>query len=260
MHEMMLRAVQATLRACVCVACTASLKLRLQSFCQQGRQPSTMAAPEDPLAQTFDLLVLGTGLQECLLAAAAARAGQRVLHLDSFDYYGGESAAFPLHLLPDVAKQHAAHSSPTGDKRLDALGAVMNCSGPTAGRSVPWLGTTEAAPAIDASNACVASDAGSGDCLPGPDLSRQWPIRYHGVAGVPEHLRSAARRVTVDLLPNLTLCRGGTIDALVDSGVANYMEFVVLQACYCVHTSSRGGGVNPTLQPQQWDVYKVGAP
>jgi len=219
-----------------------------------------MSAPEDPLAQTFDLLVLGTGLQECLLAAAAARAGQKVLHLDSFDYYGGESAAFPLHLLPDIAKQHAAHSSPTGDKQIDASRAVGSCSGPTAGRNAPGLGTTGAAPAINASDAGVASDAGSRGSLPGPDLCRQWPIRYHGVAGIPEHLRSAARRVTVDLLPGLTLCRGGTIDALVDSGVANYMEFVVLQACYCVHASSLGGDTSPASQPQQWDVYKVGAP
>lgn len=43
-----------------------------------------------------DVVVLGTGLCESICAAAFARAGQRVLHLDSADSYGGAWRSLPL--------------------------------------------------------------------------------------------------------------------------------------------------------------------
>ncbi|KAK6533272.1 Rab proteins geranylgeranyltransferase component A [Orbilia ellipsospora] len=43
---------------------------------------------------TWDAVIVGTGLRESLLAAALARAGKRVLHLDKNPYYGDEYAAF----------------------------------------------------------------------------------------------------------------------------------------------------------------------
>ena len=44
----------------------------------------------------YDLIIEGTGLIESIVACAAARCGRRVLHLDSNDYYGCNSASFPL--------------------------------------------------------------------------------------------------------------------------------------------------------------------
>lgn len=45
----------------------------------------------EPLAQTeYDVVILGTGLPESILAAALALAGSRVLHLDPSDSYGGD--------------------------------------------------------------------------------------------------------------------------------------------------------------------------
>jgi len=48
----------------------------------------------DSLPEAFDLVVVGTGLVESMVAAAAARLGHTVLHLDTRDYYGGDWAAF----------------------------------------------------------------------------------------------------------------------------------------------------------------------
>ena len=42
------------------------------------------------LPDRFDVVVLGTGLTESIIAAAASRAGKTVLHLDSKNYYGSE--------------------------------------------------------------------------------------------------------------------------------------------------------------------------
>ena len=44
----------------------------------------------------YDLIVDGTGLVESIVACAASRSGKSVLHLDSNDYYGCNSASFPL--------------------------------------------------------------------------------------------------------------------------------------------------------------------
>jgi RAB protein geranylgeranyltransferase component A len=42
----------------------------------------------------FDAIILGTGFTQTIVAAALAREGKTVLHLDENDYYGGESGAF----------------------------------------------------------------------------------------------------------------------------------------------------------------------
>ncbi|XP_048214029.1 rab proteins geranylgeranyltransferase component A 2 [Perognathus longimembris pacificus] len=48
----------------------------------------------DRLPTEFDVVIIGTGLPESILAAACSRSGQRVLHIDSRSYYGGNWASF----------------------------------------------------------------------------------------------------------------------------------------------------------------------
>ena len=43
------------------------------------------------MSTQFDVVVLGTGMVESIVAAAAARQGHSVLHLDNARYYGGQS-------------------------------------------------------------------------------------------------------------------------------------------------------------------------
>jgi GDP dissociation inhibitor len=44
----------------------------------------------------YDLIIDGTGLVASIVACAASRSGKAVLHIDSNDYYGCNSASFPL--------------------------------------------------------------------------------------------------------------------------------------------------------------------
>ncbi|KAL1410388.1 hypothetical protein Q8F55_004398 [Vanrija albida] len=44
----------------------------------------------------YDVIVLGTGLAESIAAAALAKAGKSVLHLDGNEYYGGDEASLTL--------------------------------------------------------------------------------------------------------------------------------------------------------------------
>ena len=48
------------------------------------------------LPDRFDVIVVGTGMVQSVLAAAAARQGHSVLHLDTARYYGADWAAFTL--------------------------------------------------------------------------------------------------------------------------------------------------------------------
>lgn len=47
----------------------------------------------------FDVIVLGTGLKECILSALMSLQGKKVLHMDSNDFYGNEEASPNLKTL-----------------------------------------------------------------------------------------------------------------------------------------------------------------
>ena len=49
----------------------------------------------------YDTIVLGTGLTTSILAAALAKAGQRVLHVDRHEYYG---SLLSSHTLDDITR------------------------------------------------------------------------------------------------------------------------------------------------------------
>lgn len=45
------------------------------------------------MEDTYDAIILGTGLKECVLAGLLGVAGKKILHMDRNKYYGGESAS-----------------------------------------------------------------------------------------------------------------------------------------------------------------------
>ncbi|XP_003383017.1 PREDICTED: rab GDP dissociation inhibitor alpha-like [Amphimedon queenslandica] len=53
--------------------------------------------------EEYDVIVLGTGLKECILSGLLSVAGKKVLHMDRNKYYGGESASV---ILDDFYKIH----------------------------------------------------------------------------------------------------------------------------------------------------------
>ncbi|KAJ1622556.1 GDP dissociation inhibitor [Pavlovales sp. CCMP2436] len=52
--------------------------------------------------QHYDVIVLGTGMKECLLSGLLSKAGRKVLHLDRNSYYGGSSACCDLARLQET--------------------------------------------------------------------------------------------------------------------------------------------------------------
>jgi len=51
------------------------------------------------MEQEYDVIVLGTGLKECILSGLMSVDKKKVLHMDRNSYYGGESASLNLEQL-----------------------------------------------------------------------------------------------------------------------------------------------------------------
>ena len=64
------------------------------------------------------MIVLGTGLKECILSGLMSVSGKKVLHMDRNDYYGGASASMtPLKRLFEHFKREGAPSEALGRGR-----------------------------------------------------------------------------------------------------------------------------------------------
>ena len=60
--------------------------------------------------EEYDVLILGTGLTECILSGLFSVAGKKVLHMDRNDYYGGEATS--ICPLENVYKKFGKDSPP----------------------------------------------------------------------------------------------------------------------------------------------------
>ncbi|KAI6012595.1 FAD/NAD(P)-binding domain-containing protein [Pisolithus orientalis] len=59
----------------------------------------------------FDVIIIGTGLTHSMSAAALAKAGLKVAHVDPNPYYGGDEAALTLDEIVAWAEHHASSDS-----------------------------------------------------------------------------------------------------------------------------------------------------
>ena len=67
--------------------------------------------------ESYDVIVLGTGLKECVLSGLLAVKGKRVLHLDRNGYYGGETASLNLTNLWKTFRPDATPNTKYGHNR-----------------------------------------------------------------------------------------------------------------------------------------------
>ena len=75
------------------------------------------------------MIVLGTGLKECILSGLLSVSGKKVLHMDKNDYYGGESASLNLkQALSQLSPKRSRHCPATDAPPLSRV--VMNPRAP----------------------------------------------------------------------------------------------------------------------------------
>uniref|UniRef100_A0A8C7G8U6 GDP dissociation inhibitor 2 n=1 Tax=Oncorhynchus kisutch TaxID=8019 RepID=A0A8C7G8U6_ONCKI len=60
--------------------------------------------------EEYDVIVLGTGLTECILSGIMSVKGKKVLHMDRNSYYGAESASITP--LEDLYKRFSLPGKP----------------------------------------------------------------------------------------------------------------------------------------------------
>lgn len=78
----------------------------------------------------YDVIILGTGLKECILSGVLSVEGKKVLHMDRNSYYGGESASLNLNQLFEKFKKGtpAANLGQSRDYNVDLIPKfLMSC-------------------------------------------------------------------------------------------------------------------------------------
>ncbi len=144
------------------------------------------------LGELWAVVVAGTGLVEAAVAAAAARGGARVLHVDPAGRYGGPAGSLPLEeFLAELGGRAA------GDTRSGAEPSAVPSSPPGPDHSEVALG-------------CAAAERWGGLEVwrrPGAELG-------------------ASRDFSLDLSgPRLLLGAGALVQMLVRAGCHQYLEF-----------------------------------
>ncbi|XP_063695891.1 rab proteins geranylgeranyltransferase component A [Culicoides brevitarsis] len=152
----------------------------------------------EDLPSEYDLIVLGTGLTESIVAAAAARIGKSVLHMDTNEYYGGNWAAFQLESFRKFIASH--HES--SENRTIAVTKEANFD----------QTTVEILP------------AGIGI----ENIEERWfDFTTHGsVCGWDqEKICKENRKFSIDLTPKLLFAKGEMVALLISSNICRYVQF-----------------------------------
>ncbi|KAK7981908.1 RAB GDP-dissociation inhibitor [Apiospora saccharicola] len=89
----------------------------------------------EEIAPSYDVIVLGTGLTECVLSGVLSVKGKKVLHIDRNDHYGGEAASVNLETLFKKYGNYAEGTKPweaygrPADWNIDLVPKLLMSSG-----------------------------------------------------------------------------------------------------------------------------------
>ncbi len=67
--------------------------------------------------ETYDVIVCGTGLKECILSGLLSVKGKKVLHIDRNPYYGGDCASVNITNLYKIFREGKAPPKEYGHNR-----------------------------------------------------------------------------------------------------------------------------------------------
>lgn len=150
----------------------------------------------------FDLIVVGTGLPQSVIAAAASSAGKSVLHLDSNSFYGSHFSSLNLDefssFLTSQSAVHSSHPNPPSSVASDAAEYV----------------------ALDLKTRPMYSDV---------------EITSHSSDPL-EH----SRKFNLDVSgPRVLFCADAAVDLMLKSGASQYLEFKSIDASFVCDADGR---------------------
>ncbi|KAI9332724.1 GDP dissociation inhibitor [Zopfochytrium polystomum] len=149
--------------------------------------------------ESFDVVILGTGVVQSILAAALVRAGKKVCHVDQNGYYGEQCAAFTLKgFLEKLSKQE---SSVKVD--VEVLSGVETKGDPLDEAAWKWLHGI-----LD---------------LTVSESNRESKVRAL------ESMLKKDRQYAIEFVPNLLFSTGAMVKLLVKSNVGQYVDFKAVE-------------------------------
>ena len=206
----------------------------------------------------FDVVLLGTSLTNTILAAALAKSGKKVLHLDANDFYGAADSSLTLtdfHQHLALTTTPIEPPQPTAAQLTqwrDALGQVEGaerCSFVPLARAPPFRSfssvtppshqspQSEAPPSSLPNDSAASPPSASSDVLPSPSPS---PSPSSSPPTPPSSLTTQSRHFSLDLTPGLVLSRSSLVELMILSNVSGYVDFKAVDSSYLCPSQPEG--------------------
>lgn len=172
-----------------------------------------------------DLIVIGTGLVESIVAAAASRIGKQVVHLDYRDYYGSSWTTFTFNNIPRPPDSSLINlQDKDNEEKIEGdfpiqivLSSTSNCiQNVTEKWSVPDGKDTS----CDEANATYQDKT----------LQTSWSKK---------EIEQNFRKFNFDLAPKILYSRGDMVEVLISSGICRYAEFKNVSFIYLYDPSEK---------------------
>ncbi|GAB6033235.1 hypothetical protein CHUAL_012838 [Chamberlinius hualienensis] len=182
----------------------------------------------DELSADFDTIVIGTGMPECILAAAHSRNGKTVLHLDRNDYYGGVWATFNFDGLKRWINQEQKEKSEEEDvgrfqELLKDGEKMLQCC--TLNQVFSNIKVHSYIPEESVEDTKEESKSDSAEGGNEQEDKKKSEIGSKSVGWSMAKLDSLYRKFNLDLAPKLLFSRGELVELLISSNIARYAEF-----------------------------------
>lgn len=165
----------------------------------------------------YDYIILGTGIQESILASALSRNKRSVLHIDGNEFYGGNECSFNFKEFLEwiMAVKNNTQSKDTINKFYDTYRDInVNIlSGYTSKTNETETEGTNINKFTQQNNQTVE------------EFIKQTQNSFEDKLVLLKELIKDNRQYYISLLPKMAYCRGPFIDLLVKAGLGNYLEF-----------------------------------
>ncbi|KAJ8982352.1 hypothetical protein NQ317_013103 [Molorchus minor] len=177
---------------------------------------------DNQLPNDFDLVIVGMGMIESILSAAASRIGKRVLHIDTDDYYGGQWASFSLEAINRLQRDNSLGGS-KGDDTFSIENEEMLAIGNNLFNIENFTGTWHI-PKKNVCNEAITEHKGMEEEIVENDYNELKSKPLESV-WTQENLLNESRKFNIDLMPKLQFARGDFVELLISSNIARYSEY-----------------------------------
>ncbi|XP_046453961.1 rab proteins geranylgeranyltransferase component A 2-like [Daphnia pulex] len=171
----------------------------------------------DDIPSPCDLLVIGTGLTESIVASAASRIGKQVVHVDHRDFYGSNWATFSFNNLHNVLGVNKGLTECIEETKKETYSLHIGLNSNTVLNVVEkWFISDEDVEAtID--NQLRIEETNNGI------LKQTW---------TKSEVLKHSRKFNFDLSPKLLYSKGEMVEVLISSGICRYAEFKNVSCIY----------------------------